>query len=340
MSSLPDDSRLHAAVRAVAAAVQVTRHVQHALSEVREIAKDDRSPVTVADFAAQAVVQHALETRLDEMPLIVGEESAGILRSEDQKPVRRRVVEAVRRAWDGADEIAVLNAIDACNHDASAEAYWTLDPVDGTKGFLRRGQYAISLGWIEHGRVIMGVIGCPNLSADFNRAFDDPDPVGSIYIAVRDGGAWCCPADSDRPTRFDPVPRRGDSSGPVRVCESVEAAHSSHDDTAQIVERLGGAGTPARLDSQCKYAVVARGQADAYLRMPTRPGYVEKIWDHAAGHLVAAECGVVVTDIEGKALDFSQGARLSSNRGLVCAIPEYHARIIEAIHELGLCAAS
>ena len=105
---------------------------------------------------------------------------------------------------------------------------------------------------------------------------------------------------------------------------------------ARIVEAFGGPAQPVRLDSQCKYAVVARGQADAYLRMPTSRTYVEKIWDHAAGSIIATEAGAVVTDITGAALDFTHGRQLETNRGVVCAVPHVHGRIIEAIERLGI----
>ena len=91
-----------------------------------------------------------------------------------------------------------------------------------------------------------------------------------------------------------------------------------------------------RLDSQCKYAVVARGQADAYLRMPTRKDYVEKIWDHAAGSLLAIEAGAVVSDVAGAPLDFTHGPRLEANRGIICAIAPIHGRIVKAIADLKL----
>ena len=120
------------------------------------------------------------------------------------------------------------------------------------------------------------------------------------------------------------------------VCESVEAAHSKHDDVVAILKKVGADRIPVRLDSQCKYGVVARGQANAYLRMPTKKGYVEKIWDHAAGSLIAQEAGAVVTDISGQPLDFSQGQRLERNRGVVCASAGLHERLIDAIGALGL----
>eukprot|EP00500_Bicosoecida_sp_ms1_P008132 CAMPEP_0203831578 /NCGR_PEP_ID=MMETSP0115-20131106/68655_1 /ASSEMBLY_ACC=CAM_ASM_000227 /TAXON_ID=33651 /ORGANISM="Bicosoecid sp, Strain ms1" /LENGTH=86 /DNA_ID=CAMNT_0050740639 /DNA_START=23 /DNA_END=280 /DNA_ORIENTATION=+ len=67
-----------------------------------------------------------------------------------------------------------------------------------------------------------------------------------------------------------------------------------------------------------KYALVARGDAHVYCRFP-RAGYIEKVWDHAAGSLVATEAGAIVTDVNGSPLDFSLGRRLTANRGVVAA---------------------
>ncbi len=312
---------------AVAEAMGVARVIQGRIKESPGLVKSDRSPVTVADFAVQALICLRLSAAPGEF-LLVGEESAGLLRSEAGAAVREAVTTAVRIVWSEITPDQVLTAIDAGTHDATGPAYWTLDPIDGTKGFLRGGQYAISLAFIEHAEVTVGVMGCPNLSPDFDRSFDDPDPVGLLYYAKRAGGAWVStpndPADST-------AVRCGTNEGPIRVCESVESGHSKQDHAARVIAALGGAGTSARLDSQCKYAVVARGQADAYLRLPTRADYIENIWDHAAGMLVAAEAGAEITDIDGRPLDFSRGTGLSRNRGILCASPRFHARILEAI---------
>ena len=120
----------------------------------------------------------------------MGEESAGLLRSEPGAAVREAVVSAVRIVWPEITPDEVLAAIDSGAHDATAPAYWTLDPIDGTKGFLRGGQYAISLAFIEDAQVTVGAMGCPNLSPDFDRSFADPDPVGLLYYASRGSGAW------------------------------------------------------------------------------------------------------------------------------------------------------
>jgi 3'(2'), 5'-bisphosphate nucleotidase len=321
------------AIDLVARSCRVARLVQAELDRVRQITKDDRSPVTVADFAVQAVV--ALELQELGEARIVGEEHAGALRGDDHAPVRDAVTEAVRHERPDAGEGEILDAIDACDHDASDDVYWTLDPVDGTKGFLRGQQYAIALARIEAGAVTMGVLGCPNLPADPAAPLDVPDAAGTVYAAESGRGVWWCRADGG------PGPRRLERpattpGGLVRLCESVEAAHSRQEHTRRVIEMLGGAGEPARLDSQCKYAVVARGQADAYLRLPTSGTYVEKVWDHAAGMLVAIEAGVTVTDITGSPLDFTHGRRLEANRGIVGADPAFHGRIIEAIEHLGI----
>ena len=328
-------THLPALLQTVAAACRVTRHVQTELEHIRQHTKDDRSPVTVADYAAQAVVAARLAA-LDAPLLLVGEEDAGTLREPGSAALREAVTTAVGTVWPDATVDAVLDAIDAGNHDASAARYWTLDPIDGTKGFLRGGQYAVSLALIEHGEVVFGALGCPNLAADFARAFDAPDARGCLFYAVRGGGSWMVPADQPEARPLAISVSRTHDLATMRVCESVEAGHSRLDDTARIVQHLGAGGHPARLDSQCQYAVVARGQADAYLRLPTQRSYVEKIWDHAAGAIVAAEAGAIVTDIDGHTLDFSRGTGLTANRGVVCAAPGYHAALLRAIAELGV----
>jgi HAL2 family 3'(2'),5'-bisphosphate nucleotidase len=348
-------TELEIALKTVAAACEVARTVQRNLDRVREITKDDRSPVTVADFAVQAIVHMGLSESLgsgDGALHIVGEESASALRDPSKKGVLDAVVEAVSAYRPGTTADDVLHAIDACDHDASAEGYWALDPVDGTKGFLRGQQYAVALARIENGEVVLGVMGCPNLPLDQSKSVEVPDANGSLYSATRSGGAWEHREKRQRPgtqanSEIDGevetvrIWTAGEVSGDdavesIRVCESVESEHSKQSDTARILEHLRAESRPVRLDSQCKYAVVARGQADAYLRLPTKKDYVEKIWDHAAGMLIATEAGAIVTDVAGRPLDFSQGTLLERNRGIVCATPCFHSRILAAIEQLGI----
>jgi len=86
-----------------------------------------------------------------------------------------------------------------------------------------------------------------------------------------------------------------------------------------------------RMDSQAKYASIARGAGDVYLRLPTSKSYQEKIWDHAAGDLIVREAGGEVTDVRGNRLDFSVGRTLKNNSGVVAAPKDLHPQVIEAV---------
>lgn len=328
---------LEAARDAVTLASGVCREVQQALDSVREITKDDKSPVTVADFASQAVVASVLTDALGEI-VLVGEEDSKFLREPEHEAHLDAVVAAVNDALDGKSTDDVLRLIDIGAGDTHHAGFWTLDPIDGTKGFLRGQQYAIALAYVENGEPVVGAMGCPNLPTDFSKPLDEADPQGCVYEAIKGDGVYEIAGDTS-PTRV----RRNDvdEGSAISVCASVEKAHSNVSDTDRILEHIEQnsshtTGEPARLDSQCKYAVTARGQADAYLRMPTRAGYVERIWDHAAGALVATEAGCFVTDIFGNALDFSQGRGLEKNKGIVCAPPRMHGLVIGAIDALGI----
>lgn len=330
---------LDAATAAVAEACTVCRAVQKALEKVKAITKDDNSPVTVADYASQAVIAHRLRAALGDI-VLVGEESSATLRQDSHTPHREAALAAVREVWPGASEKDMLDAIDAGAADTNHQAFWTLDPVDGTKGFLRGQQYAIALAYIERGIPVVGILGCPNLPRDFSLPLDQADEHGSIYRAILGEGVDELPAAAipgePRPAPLH-IKRLDHAEGePITVCESVESGHSKQDDTARVLDLLGQRGEPVRIDSQCKYAVVGRGQADAYLRLPTRKSYVERIWDHAAGSLVATEAGCFVTDIHGRALDFTHGRGLEQNKGIVCAPPRIHGLLIGAIEKLGI----
>lgn len=328
---------LEAAQQAVTLSSGVCRQVQAALNAVREITKDDKSPVTVADFASQAVVARVLRDELGDV-ILVGEEDSKFLREPEHATHLEAVTAAVREVYDDVDNDAVLELIDVGAGDTHHAGFWTLDPIDGTKGFLRGQQYAIALAYIERGTPVVGAMGCPNLPADFGKPLDTPDPDGTVYIAIKGDGAGQIVGDGD-PTTV----RRNDlePTDPIGVCGSVEKGHTNMSDEDRILEYIAATTEhavrePVRLDSQCKYAVTGRGQADAYLRLPTRPGYVERIWDHAAGALIAAESGCAVTDILGNALDFGHGRGLEKNKGVVCAPPRVHGLIIGAIEALGI----
>jgi 3'-phosphoadenosine 5'-phosphosulfate (PAPS) 3'-phosphatase len=104
-----------------------------------------------------------------------------------------------------------------------------------------------------------------------------------------------------------------------------------------VATALGIAVPPVSMDSQAKYAVLAAGQGELYLRLlsPDKPDYREKIWDQAAGALIIEEAGGQVTDLNGKALDFTTGRSLVNNRGILATNRALHPLALQALRQIG-----
>jgi len=321
------DADLKAAVNAARAAARACRAVQQQMVTPAALEKKDKSPVTVADFASQAIVCAQLERAFPSDP-VVGEEDAHALREASQAGLRASVVEQVAAALGrrvGEDE--VLGWIDRGGSNAREGRYWTLDPIDGTKGFLRNEQYAVALGLIERGEVVLGVLACPSLPAAGGGT-------GALFTSARGQPTREYPLADGASSGREVQVSRVTSAAQARFCESVESAHSDQDESAQIAKLLGITAPPHRIDSQCKYAAVARGDASIYLRMPTRADYREKIWDHAAGKLVVECAGGRVSDIHGRALDFTRGRTLEQNQGIVATCGPIHDAVLDAIRRV------
>lgn len=320
------EKELSTAVKAVQQAGRLCVAVQSRLLADHSVSKEDRSPVTIADFGAQAVVNYTLHQDVPDDP-VMGEEDGDLLRSTEGSELAEKVFEQVHGIFPTLGKEDILCEIDRGSHPGGPKGrFWVLDPIDGTKGFLRLDQYAVALALIEDGDIKVGALACPNFPADL----DQPDGAkGCILAAVKGGGTSLLDIDT-----LEAVPAAASScSNPAdaRFCESVEKAHSSHDTNAEIARLLGITRDPYRMDSQCKYAAVARGLAEIYLRLPVKKDYQEKIWDHAAGCIVLTEAGGNVTDIRGRALDFTRGHTLSDNFGIIASNGAFHDQIVDAV---------
>ncbi len=157
--------------------------------------KDDRSPVTVADYASQALLARLLADTFPQDAL-VAEEDAAALRA---MPLLEQVTAYVSNELPAATPEAVCAWIDR-GRSAPARRFWTLDPIDGTKGFLRGDQYVVALALVEEGLVQIGVLGCPNLLDGYR---PDYEGEGSLVVAVRGQGSWVASLIS--PQYFDPL---------------------------------------------------------------------------------------------------------------------------------------
>src|SRR5580658_7273750 len=184
------DSELGVAIEAVRTAARVCRSVQEKITpDVLE--KDDRSPVTVADFASQAVICRAIGAAFPSDP-IIGEEESSTLKKEENGPFLDRILVELRGVGIETCGKEACAWIDRASQKTYVPRFWTLDPIDGTKGFLRKEQYAISLALIVEGRIQVALLGCPNLPCE-----PEGTRTGALFYAIRGGGSWAVPLDGD-----------------------------------------------------------------------------------------------------------------------------------------------
>jgi len=299
------------ALRAMRAAAQVLAGLGPSAAAKR-LTKDDRTPVTAADFAVQAAVAGLLEDSFPQETL-VAEEDARRLRGGGAQRWMDDVVRSVCLVHPAATRSRVLDWLDRGAGEPTRR-YWALDPVDGTKGLLRGGQFAAALALIEDGDPLVGALASPR----YDRFGDE----GSLAIAVRGEGAWAAPIGGGRWTRLavssceDPVS--------ARLLRSVESAGGTNRRLSQIRQELGMTAPEIRMDSQVKYLALAAGAGDLIIRLPRLGGRRENTWDHAAGVLLVEQAGGHATDLNGDRLDFGAGRQMVRNLGIVASNGRLH----------------
>ncbi len=313
-------SEKQVAINAVRQAVYLCRQVQSEMVGMDSMEKADRSPVTVADFGSQALICKSIGDAFPEDTIVAEEDSQAL---QGKATLLDRVTDYVNRFTGSASGQTVCAWIDRGQADVG-QRFWTLDPIDGTKGFLRKDQYAIALALIVDGEVKLGVLGCPDLP----QKLDDPQSKrGCLFVAGRGAGSHmhCLSGTA--------CEKIGVSQAPLRFVESFESAHGDLAAHEKIADQLGITEPSIRMDSQVKYGLVARGDASIYIRLPNpaTPDYRECIWDHAAGMIVVEEAGGKVTDAEGRSLDLLQGRRMTANRGIVATNGRLHRQVLETI---------
>ena len=208
--------------------------------------KEDVSPVTRADLAAHRVILAGLQELTPMLP-VLSEESDAIPYSD-------------RQNW---------------------KQYWLIDPLDGTKEFLKRnGEFTVNIALIDNGKPLLGVVHAPVL--------------GRTYSAAQGIGAFRQESNGERPLHIA-VRRELDRKLKVVVSRS----HPGKE--AEAFLRTLGTYDTVEIGSSLKFCLVAEGAADLYPRFgPTRE------WDTAAGHCVLLSAGGGVTDLHGQPLQYNK----------------------------------
>ena len=319
---------LHHALCAVTAASRLTQAVREKFVKGSEIIKADMSPVTVGDFGVQALISlFLMETGQGSALRLVAEEDPGTLQRDPQ--VLRIVTELVNRYYPLPGRAFTGDqVIDALSRGADAGgargAFWMLDPIDGTKGFVRGGQYAVGLGRIEAGALRLAAIACPSLPPLGHDPVHDVSGPGYVFGACEGWAGMAEIRAARHVTPDQPASRwRQHVLAPLapRACTELVTTESFERPCCGLYPCLAHARRCA-IDSMAKYCVVARGDCAIYVRKSAR-GH-ENIWDHAAA-LVVTAAGGRVTDFTGAPLCFGRGRALAGNVGVVASGPGWGA---------------
>jgi len=305
------DASLCAVLESVDRAAALARSIQRRAPRAHK--KEDRTPLTVADLAVQAVVASVLERAFPDTPL-VAEENASAIEGDGGRVLAQHTLEFARTmvpALTHRELIRLLNR----GTGSCTDQFWTLDPIDGTEGFLRGGHYVVSLAFVENYEPTIAMLGCPTLDL--------------VMLARSGSGTWSGAmgtTDFERVTVSDVSTLRD-----ARMLRSFAEAHIDVDRTRRVMQAAGIERPAVLMDSQAKHVTIAAGRADLLVRIPARADYRERIWDHAAGALAIEEAGGHVTDLDGRPLDFHTGRRFERNRGIVAANRHLHPLILDVI---------
>jgi 3'(2'), 5'-bisphosphate nucleotidase len=312
--------------------------------------KSDRTPVTVADFGAQALLIGAIHHNFPD-DSFVGEEMATVLRENQQLRTRIWNLVSTTRLEDkeldeqlgsiGSAE-QMMDTIDLGRGSGGRHGrIWILDPIDGTMTFMRGQQYAVCLALMEDGQQKIGVIGCPNLDLSSGKISEaNADNLGNGYMlsAVKAQGAVIRRLSKGDLQPSQPIQKRKDISSDPKMLDFVESCNSKSVDLEfhrRVAERLGAPWPGTDMwSSQMRYIAMAVGGGDVMLRFYSKKGHKSYIWDHAGGFLIFEESGGKVTDLDGKPIDFGAGRRFENNSEMVAAPENAQARILQLVNEV------
>lgn len=275
-------------------------------------------PVTIADYGSQAIICRALQARYPRDAVVAeesGEQFLQLVTPEQRAQVLSLLTQILGEPVSEAELVAWLDF----GVDRTAARTWVIDPIDGTKGFLARRHYVVAVGLLRAGQVSEGIVAAPGYKAG----------AGALFY-TRDGATYRAPlaaGDGHKVT----VSQRHKVEDYVAV-QSYERYHASKSRMGRARDYAGlGNVKLLELDSMEKYALVAGGDADLYMRLPREgSNYAHKIWDHAAGVALVQAAGGAVTDLDGSPLDFSQGETLP-NPGMIISNGAHHQRVVEAV---------
>lgn len=327
MHNMEQFDAIKQAVRQAALLCQTVQHDSFHRIDKQSSGSTDKEPVTIADYGSQAIISRAIAQYYPDDAVIAEETGAQFLALTTPEQ-RTKVINLITRILD--ENVTQDEVVAWLDHGAGRQASrtWVIDPIDGTKGFIAMRHYAIGVGILTDGHPTGSLMAAPNYTGQAL-----PGDVQGALFYVQGGQAYAEPLASGPAQPISAAKRTLDDA--IVLVQSFEKAHASKARMAQVRHNAGMDHAVVReLDSMEKYAMVAAGDADVYLRLPnldnTRP---HMSWDHAAGVALVLAAGGIVTDYDGTLLDFAHGETLP-NKAMLVSSGVFHERLVQATKQL------
>ncbi|KAK5651968.1 hypothetical protein OQA88_11511 [Cercophora sp. LCS_1] len=309
--------------------------------------KPDSSPVTIADLAIQTILTQVLLTVFPSHHLIAEESSTPLRSNPDLLATVHSLILTHARAspfcWENgcsaleSDPNTILDVLDKANTpsiDPNVPTF-VIDPIDGTAAFLQGQHYAINVALLHEGKQVASVVACPLMTPTLSTTpISDRDtaPEGSICYAVKGYGAWLRSVETVPTDEGTRLPRL-DGKGKLVGVTSLRTGSGREDVHQRVSEEVGALWPGCDLIGWVpRWIVMARGMGNVVVWVYKKQGRRAKIWDHAGAVLCFEEVGGVVTDVNGREIEW-KGRLLDGNEGFVAAVGDVHGTLLEKLRE-------
>lgn len=267
--------------------------------------KADQSPVTLADFASQIYIVSELKNHFSDDQIIAEEENVSFF--------GKKAENSVTQCFDELNIERINKVKDYIEYRGkSSERQWTVDPIDGTIGFQKGLFYSIGIGLMVNSIPKVCAIAAPNY----------PGKSLAIFSAEQGHGTHVSYNNNNFiPTKISQINKLKD----FRLC------HSLHYDKPWILKFARNIGITSfiQVDSMVKFAMVADGTADLYIK----PINLERsfTWDFLPGDLIVREAGGKVTDLDGTPLRYKEDKCIFTKPGIISSNSLLHKEILRQI---------
>ncbi|MFX0017353.1 MAG: inositol monophosphatase family protein [Promethearchaeota archaeon] len=270
--------------------------------------KEDQSPVTLADYASQLFIVKKLREKFPNDQIIAEESFSSYIDNNVQK--------IIKRCYRSLELDLIEDFERILNYRGPySPRQWTVDPIDGTKGFQKNLSYAVGIGFMINSELIAAAIGVPNYN-EKGRA---------LFIAEKNQGTRASYGEED----FISV-----SVTDKKNIKKAKMCHSLHYDEPWVTEFAHAAeiNNFIQIDSMAKFCMVADGTADLYIKPMDKNRSFS--WDFLPGMLMVNEAGGIVSDLKGNNIKFNNEKCIITAPGLVASNGNLHEEILKYLKDI------